>query len=172
MKKANSHTVLSLARGGLIAALYAAATLAAYPISFGAVQFRISEALCVLPMLFPEAVPALFVGCVVSGFFSPNAIVLDAALGSLATLAAAALTRKLRRKPVLAVIPPVLINAVVVGAVIAYSVTGIGAGFGASFLYNMLTVGAGQVVSCCALGLPLYRVLKSSGLSFLNGNAK
>ena len=58
--------VKSLARAGMIAAIYAALTLIFAPISFNAVQFRISEAMTVLPILLPEAVPGLAVGCLVA----------------------------------------------------------------------------------------------------------
>lgn len=168
MKNIKSNTVITMTRAGIIAALYTALTLAVYPISFGAVQFRISEALCILPVLFPEAVPALFIGCIISNLLSPNIVVLDVIFGSLATLSAAALTRKLRDKPLLAPLPPVLINAVVVGAVIAYSVSGFGGGFRAAFLYNALTVGAGEIAVCYFLGLPLLFLLKKSKSRFIN----
>ena len=63
----------SLCLSALIAALYAALTLAFQPISYGAVQFRISEALTLLPVLFPQAVPGLTLGCLISNLFNPMA---------------------------------------------------------------------------------------------------
>ncbi|MBQ9458337.1 MAG: QueT transporter family protein [Oscillospiraceae bacterium] len=149
-----------LTRAGVIAALYVAMTYFAglMNLAYGPVQFRFSEALTVLPFLFPEAIPGLFVGCVVSNIISPYGV-LDLVVGSLATLIAAIWTAKCGKRW-FAPMPPVIANALLVGAMIAWYETGFGAGFPAVFAYNALTVGAGELVVCYALGLPLLRVLE------------
>ena len=76
-----------LCRAGVIAALYVALNYLLQPFSFGILQFRVSEALTVLPLLFPEAIPALFVGCVISNLIGNG--IYDIIIGSLATLIAA-----------------------------------------------------------------------------------
>ena len=121
MKKA----IKFISRAALVGAIYAVLTLALYPISFGAVQFRLSEALTLLPLLIPEAIPGLFVGCIVANLLSPNIVVLDVVFGSLATLIAAVLTSRVK-SVWLAPLPPVICNALIVGAVIAYSEVGAG----------------------------------------------
>ena len=152
----SKELVRRCARGGIIAAVYAVLTVVLQPLSFGAVQFRISEAMCVLPVFFPEAVLGLFIGCIISNFFSPNVVILDVVFGSLATLIAAAITRKIKIKW-LVPLPCVISNALIVGPVIAYSMTsGIGTSeFAIACLYNMLSVGFGELVVCYAAGIPL-----------------
>jgi len=150
MKK---FTVRQLAVAGIIAALYAVLSYfaAVFGVAYGPVQFRFSEALCVLPFLFPEATPGLFVGCLVANLLSPYGA-LDIVFGSLATLLAAVWTQHTRRKW-LAPLPPVLCNAVIVGAVIAVETTaGFGRAFWLAFGYNALTVGAGEAGVCYVLG--------------------
>jgi len=148
-----------ISRAALVGAIYAVLTLALYPISFGAVQFRLSEALTLLPLLIPEAIPGLFVGCIVANLLSPNIVVLDVVFGSLATLIAAVLTSRVK-SVWLAPLPPVICNALIVGAVIAYSEVGAGAGFWAAYLFNLASVGFGELVVCYALGVPLILALR------------
>ena len=152
-------SVRSLCLSAVIAALYAALTLSFQAISFGAVQFRVSEAMTLLPVLFPEAVPGLAVGCLISNLFNPmGATVYDVVFGMLATLLAAVLTRKIRGSVWLRALPPVLCNAVIIGLVLTY-------GYGIDLLWmNMLTVGVGQAVVCYVLGVPLVRVLEKQPL--------
>jgi len=153
-----------LTRSAVIAAMYAAVTLVIYPFSFGYLQIRISEALTILPFFMPEAVLGLTVGCIISNFFSPNIVILDVIFGSIATLLAAILTRfcvKLGKKGRwLAPLPPVLVNAVIIGLVIALSTTSVGdSSFYAVFSLNFCTVGAGQLVACYGLGIPLSYII-------------
>ncbi len=138
--------------GAIIAAVYAVLTLVLSPISMGAVQCRISEALTILPLFTPVAVPGLFVGCLIANVFLGS--VYDIIFGSLTTLVAAFLTWRCRKNKYVAILFPVLLNAVVVGGYIGL------------FLDNsmavwlcMLTVGLGQAVACYGLGLPLYKIL-------------
>ena len=152
-----------LARAAIVAAIYVVLTYLAgiWNLAYGPVQFRFSEALTVLPFLMPEAIPGLFVGCVVSNLLSPYGL-LDLIVGSAATLLAALWTAKCRRRGI-APLPPVVCNAVLVGAMIAWYEAGFGPGFAAAFAYNALTVGAGEAVVCYALGLPLLGVLERRG---------
>jgi len=154
-------TAKYLARAGVIAALYVVLTYLAglMNLAYGPVQFRFSEALTVLPFLFPEAIPGLFVGCIVSNLISPYGV-LDLIVGSAATLLAAVWTAKCGRRW-FAPMPPVVCNAALVGAMIAWYEAGFGAGFPLAFAYNALTVGLGELVVCYALGLPLLKVLEN-----------
>lgn len=169
METATRFNTRYLVRAALIAAVYVALTYAAgaLNLAYGPVQFRFSEALTVLPFLLPEAVPGLFAGCVVSNLLSPYGA-LDLVVGSLATLLAAGWTGKCRRR-FLAPLPPVVCNAALVGAMIAWYETGFGAGFAPAFAYNALTVGAGEAAVCCLLGLPLLRILESRGVVRMKG---
>lgn len=149
----------SLALSGTIAALYAALSLAASAVglAYGPVQFRFSEALTVLPFLFPGVAPGLFIGCLVANLLSPYGVV-DLIVGSLATLLAAVLTSKVRHKW-LAPLPPVLCNAILVGGEIAWYETGFTAGFLPAFTVNALWVGLGEAAMCYVLGGLLLRHL-------------
>ena len=149
-------------RAAIIAALYAALTLV-WPLSFGQVQIRVSEALCVLPLFTPAAVPGLFAGCLVSGILG-GAVWFDVALGSLTTLAAAHCARRLRDRALpIPLLPPVLFNAVVVGAVAHFAYAGNPSL--SALPISMLAVGAGQTVACVGLGLPLFRLLSRAPAS-------
>lgn len=143
-------------QGAVIAAIYALLTLILAPIGFGLIQCRISEALCILPLFTPAAVPGLFIGCLLSNLISGE--IMDIIFGSLATLLAAFLTylvgRKCSQKTArwLAPLPAVVINALVVGYLIAYVY---GGGEGVGFTVSALAVAAGQALACYGLGVPL-----------------
>ena len=144
-----------LMQASLIAAIYTALCLLLQPISFGfgGVQLRVAEALTLLPVLMPAAVPGLTVGCLLSNIMG-GATMLDVVFGTLTTFAAAVVTRRLRDKPLLAAAPPVLFNAVVVGALLRYAY-----GVPMHLLLCMASVGLGQLVACYALGLPMLKGL-------------
>ena len=150
-----------IAFSAAIGAFYAALTLALAPIGFGPVQFRVSEALTVLPFIFPAATPGLFVGCLISNIIGSGNI-LDIVFGPLATLAAGLLTAKCRSK-FLAPLPPVVINAVVIGLVLGYTSAP------ESFLLPSLVIGGqifvSQTVACYGLGLPLVHFLEKRKVS-------
>ena len=152
-----------LARAALIAALYAALGLvsAALGLAFGPVQLRLSEALCVLPLLLPEAVWGLPVGCALVNLLSPYGP-LDLVIGSASTLLAALLTARCKR-PGTAALPPTVCNAVLIGALLAWEQSGGGEAFAAAFAYHALTVALGEAAVCYALGVPLTRLLSARG---------
>lgn len=145
-----------LALSGLIAALYAASTLILPIPQYMGVQFRMAEALTVLPFLFPEAIPGLAVGCFLANLASP--IMLDWIFGTLATLLAALWTRRMPNI-YLAALPPVVCNAVIVGAEIAWLTARDGGAFWPAYGLNALTVGLGELAACYLLGVPLARLL-------------
>mgnify|MGYP002626490342 CR=1 FL=1 len=151
----------ALVRGGLIAALYVVLTLIFQPISFGAIQFRIAEALTLLPILTVDAVPGLFVGCLIANLVG-GGVWFDVVLGSVATLLAAVCSRMLRDKPPVAAIFPTLFNGLIVGPVVYFAYVrapGDPLSVG-TLLFNMATVAFGELVVCYVLGLPMLYALK------------
>ena len=155
---------LRLATAAVIAAIYAALTIGLAPISYGPVQFRVSEVLTVLPFLIPSSVYGLAVGCVLANLYTGS--VLDIAFGSLATLLAGLATAyfgkqgNTAKNRVLGCLMPVIFNAVIVGAVLTW-------GYGirefstplASYGFNALTVGLGEAVVVFLPGCPLLKQL-------------
>ncbi len=110
-------TTRSLCVSAVIAALYAALTILLAPISYGNIQLRVSEAMTLLPMLLPQAIPGLFVGCLIANLYT--GMLTDIIFGSLATLLAALGTYFFRKKPILAAACPVVANGVIVGLVLS-----------------------------------------------------
>lgn len=152
-------TVKDLTLAAMVAALYAVLSYFGniFGLTYFGIQFRFSEALCVLPFLFPATAPGLFVGCLIANLLSPFGPI-DIIFGSLATLLAAVWTMKMPNKW-LAPLPPVICNAVIVGAVIAFSQTQSGAAFLPAYLYNAFTVGLGELGACYVLGMLLLYAL-------------
>ena len=150
-----------LALAGMVAAIYVVLTLIFQPISFGAIQFRIAEALTLLPILTVDAVPGLFVGCLLANWLG-GGIWFDVVLGSIATLLAAVCTRLARRKPVVAAIFPTLFNGLIVGPVVYFAyVRAPGDPVSTTtLLFNIATVAFGELVVCYALGMPMLYGLK------------
>jgi len=148
----------------VVAGLYAGLTLAVMPLSYGAVQFRISEVLCILPFFFPFSVWGLFVGCIISNIFSPY-FWLDITVGPAASLLAALCTMYIGQlnsrdrvlTKIIACFPPVIFNALFIGAMISYIM--ISEGDASSFMLVFLScsfwVGLGQLGVMYLLGLPL-----------------
>lgn len=146
-------TTRFIARSAIICALYTALTLAFAPISYGAIQVRISEALTILPLFCVEAVPALALGCFLSNI--PMGI-WDMVIGTVATLVAGVLTR-LVKKIYFGVIPPVVLNALLV-PLIFLTVPGVSS----VYWLDALTVGLGEAIAVCGLGIPLYFALRGA----------
>ncbi len=149
-------TVKDLARGAIIAAIYALLTIFLAPISSGLIQCRVAEALCVLPYFTFTAVPGLFIGCLVANLLT-GAAIYDVVFGSLATLAAAYTTYWMRNRApkYLAPLPSVVFNALVVGALLVYVYD-----VGVSFLVAAAYVAIVEAVACFVIGLPLLSLLE------------
>ena len=135
-------TTRQMATAGIIAAVYAALTLLLPIPQYGGIQFRVAEAMTVLPFFFPEAIPGLAVGCFLANLLG-SPFVLDWVLPL--TLAVT----------LVAPLPPVICNAVIVGAEIAWFSVQDGAAFWPAFGLNFVTVGLGEAGVCFVLGLPL-----------------
>ncbi len=153
----NKNNTLKLVNGGLVAALYVVLTVLAaqFNLASGAIQVRFSEALTILPVFTGAAVPGLAIGCVLANLLTGCAA-WDVVFGSLATLIGAIGTRLLKDKPLLAWIPPVLSNMAII-PIILQQVYGVPD----AWWFLVLTIGAGEVLSCGVLGLLLWRSLKS-----------
>jgi uncharacterized membrane protein len=163
-------TIRKIAFAAVVGALYAVLTMVLAPISYGPVQFRISEVLCILPFFFPASVWGLFVGCIIANLLSTYGA-LDIIFGSLATLMAGFVTLQLGKRgadsPVrkaLACLPPVISNGIIIGALIAYTTTASPQVFWPAFLSNSLWVGFGELVVLYVLGFPALLILPKTGL--------
>lgn len=150
--------VLLLTQAAMIAALYVVLTLFANMLGLAnyAVQVRFSEALTVLAYFTPAAIPGLWVGCVLSNLLT-GCMPLDVVFGSLATLLGALGTYALRKYKWAAPLPPIVANTLIVPFILAYVYQ-----FEGSIPYFMLTVGAGEVISCGILGMILLGILNKN----------
>ena len=167
----NRNTIRALTTAALIAAMYTVLTVCLAPLSYGLVQCRLSEALTVLAAFTPAAIPGLTVGCVISNLVGLSsganiAGAMDVLLGPLATGGAAVLTWALRNKrvvglPLWSTLPPVVLNALVVGTELAF----VAPTFTVEVWFiQMGLVAAGQLVACVGGGLLVARGLQISGL--------
>ena len=157
-------SVLFMAQAAVIAALYTVLTLVAIAmnLAFGAVQFRFSEALTILPVFTPAAIPGLTLGCVLSNLWSSFGVA-DIVFGSLATLLAALCGYwfrwvQIKGIPWVSVLAPVIFNALIVGAEITFLAP-------EGFLWPVfgstaLSVGAGELLVCVVLGIPLLLLIR------------
>ena len=143
----------SLVHGALIASIYVVLTIAFRPISFGPIQFRISEALCVLPFFTAAAIPGVTIGCLISNMIG-GAVLMDVVFGTLATLIGAIGSRLLRGNRYLVSIPPILSNTLIIPWVLKYA-------YGSEDLvwYMMITIGIGEILAIGVLGQCLVSVL-------------
>ena len=149
-----TNKVLFMTRAAMIAAIYVVLCVVFQPISYGAIQTRIAEALTILPFFTPAAIPGLFIGCLIANLLG-GGIVADVICGSAATLIGAAGTYMLRgRSRLLAPLPPILANVLSVPWVLKY---GYGEPFSIPFL--MGTVGIGEIFTCGIMGMILVTVL-------------
>ena len=179
-------TTRRIAFAGILAALYAVITYLCMPFAYGSIQFRLSEALSVLCCFTPVAIVGMVVGCVVANIFTTLSFpVIDIVFGSLATFLACLITWKMSKRfresrtdvgepwerkanakrdlllALLIPLPTVLCNAVIVGAEIAWFFAE-GEAFWPAFVYNFLTVGAGEAAVMYALGVPLLLWLRNN----------
>lgn len=161
----SKNNVQFMTESAMIAAIYTVLTLVLAPISYGPVQFRVSEALCVLPYFTSAGIPGLFLGCLISngvGMAMGTTILTDVVFGSLATLIGAIGSYVLRKNKWLVCIPPIVANALIIPFVLRYA-------YGSPDLipFMMLTVGIGEVLAVGVLGNLLLTALeKYSGRIF------
>lgn len=153
-------TIRQLTVAAMTGAAYAVLAIfgSVFGISYGPIQCRFSEALCVLPFLFPETAWGLGVGCLIANLLSPYGL-LDIIGGSLTTLIAAHITARCHNR-YLAPLPPVLLNGVLVGGIITFQQVGFGHAFVPTYLLNALSVALGEAIACFGLGLLLLRALE------------
>ena len=136
----------NLVYGALIAAIYIVLTMMFRPISFGPIQFRISEVLCVLPYFTPTAIPGVFIGCLISNMLG-GAMMMDVVFGSLATLIGALGSYFLRGNRYLVSLPPIVSNTLIIPWVLKFA-------YGSEDMiwYMMITVGIGEILAIGVLG--------------------
>ncbi len=164
MRNSNTRrkTIVFLTRGAVIAALYAVLTYLVLPIAGGVIQFRISEMLCTMPLFFAEAIPGLFVGCLIANILI-GAIPVDIIFGSIATLIGAVgalLCRKLPHKlKWMATLPTIIANTLIVPPILVYAY-----GSEESLPFVMLTVFIGELLSAGICGSILYYSIKKTKL--------
>ncbi len=164
----NNNLTKRLCRAGVIAALYVALTYVFMPFAFGPLQIRPAEALCILALFFPEAIPALYVGCMLSNLTSPY-FIYDVFIGSLATLFAAFGTYMVGRfikntalKIFLGGLFPVLFNAFIIPLIIVFLCGGAEGFASATIAYFtfVFSIGLTQTIWVYGLGTPLYLAIK------------
>ena len=147
--------VLFLTQAAMIAAIYVVLTIVFQPFSFGQIQVRIAEALTILPMFTPAAIPGLYIGCMIGNILG-GSILPDIIWGSFATLIGAVFTYLLRKQSrYLAILPPIISNTVIVPLVLRYAY-----GIVLPIPLMMLTVGIGEIISCGVLGIIIHSALK------------
>ena len=144
------NSLRELTFAAMLGGAYAALTMLLPIPQYAGVQIRLAEALTLLPFLIPVATPGLFVGCFIANILSPYGL-LDVIAGSAATLLACLWTQRMKNRR-LAALPPVVCNAVIVGGVIAFAMTGFGPGFWVAYAINVASVGLGEFVVCYVLG--------------------
>lgn len=173
-KRSSRSLILYLTTSGVIAALYVVLTLPFAQFAFGPIQFRLAEIMTVLPILTPAAIPGLAIGCFLSNLLNPmNLGIIDIVFGSLATLIAAVLTAWLARIPrpaatlpkdLLAMVPPVIINAVVVGTYLPFLLSD-GSNASVTFisvLISILSVGLSEMFVVYIIGFPFLQIMRRS----------
>ena len=155
--------VTFIVQAAVIAALYVVLTFVANALGLAShtIQVRFSEALCILPVFTPAAIPGLWIGCLLANLLT-GAVIYDVIFGSIATLLAAVCTYLLRNHKIACTFPPVIFNMIIVPFVLVYAY-GIPAvyfhGVNVTIPFNAMTVGIGEVISVCVLGSILMRVL-------------
>ncbi len=157
--------VLYLAQAAVIAAIYVVLVWIFNYWSFGPIQFRIAEALTILPFFTPAAVPGLFIGCLLANFIG-GAILADVIFGSIATLIGALGSYALRKHKWLVPLPPIIANTLIVPLVLKF-------GYGApeAIPYMILTVGISEVIVCGIIGMALMFALKPAFNKLLPNNS-
>ncbi len=144
-----------LVQGASVAAIYVALTFIshAFRLSSGVIQLRLSEALCILPILTPAAIPGLFVGCFISNILT-GSIITDVIFGSLATLIGAIFTQKLKNYRFFYLAPPILSNTIILPFILKYAYS-----FEGSYLWFSGSIFISELLSCGVLGQILKNIL-------------
>ena len=158
-------SVRRLVRCAVIAAVYVVVCLVLAPFSYGAVQVRVAEALCLLPVFGAEYIVGVTLGCFLANLLGST--VVDVVFGTLATLLACLVTYKLRdvRVKGLAIpasLPPVVFNMIIVGAFEITFFFSDGAPTAMLAVFNAITVGIGELISCTILGVALVKLIESN----------
>lgn len=158
-------SVRRLVRCAVIAAVYVVVCLVLAPFSYGAVQVRVAEALCLLPVFGAEYIVGVTLGCFLANLIGST--VIDVVFGTLATLMACLVTYKLRNVRIKgltipASLPPVVFNMIIVGAFEITVFFSDGAPTAALAAFNAVTVGIGEIISCTVLGVALVKLIESN----------
>ena len=158
-------SVRRLVRCAVIAAVYVVVCLVLAPFSYGAVQVRVAEALCLLPVFGAKYIVGVTLGCFLANLLGST--VVDVVFGTLATLLACLVTYKLRdiRVKGLAIpasLPPVVFNMIIVGAFEITFFFSDGAPTAMLAVFNAVTVGIGELISCTILGVALVKLIESN----------
>lgn len=173
MKKNGKTNVYYLSYAAIIAAVYVVLTISIAPFAWGPIQFRVSEMLCVLPLFTPAAIPGVTLGCLIANIMIGSPLP-DIVFGSLATFIGALLTFILTKKArengretemkarVLAILPPILSNSIIIPFVLKYAY-----GLPDAVWFMAVTVGIGEVLAVGVLGNILITVLKRSASAVL-----
>lgn len=153
-----------ISHSAVIAAIYVVLTLVSnlFGLSSGVIQVRFSEALTILPIFTPAAIPGLFLGCILANLLT-GALLPDIIFGGIATLIGAYFTYLIRKKPLLAPLPPIVSNTLIIPFILRYVYC-----FDGSLPYFMLTVGIGEIISCGVLGIILIHYLNKNKKIFKN----
>lgn len=154
-----------MSQAALIAAIYVAVTyfVNAWGLANGAIQVRLSEAMCILPIFTPAAIPGLFLGCFLSNILN-GCVIWDIIFGSIATLIGALGTYKLKHTRFLFTLPPVISNAIIIPFVLKYAY-----GVGDAIWFMVITVGIGEIISVCGIGMILKRALEAHRHAIFEG---
>lgn len=157
------NKLMFITTAAMIAAIYTALTLAGVGFAYGPVQFRFSEALCILPVFTPAAIPGLTIGCAIANLIGPYGIA-DVVLGSIATLLSALFAYGVRnirlwKLPLLSPLGAVVFNAFIISALIYFFTPE-----DVAYFASVIWIGLGQLASCYVLGIPLFYILDKAKL--------
>ena len=160
-----NSSVRKLARCAVVAAIYVVLCMALQPFSYGAVQVRVAEAFCLLPIFGTEYIIGVTLGCFLANLLGST--VIDVIFGTLATLLACLVTYKLRNVRVkgLAIpasLPPVISNMFIVGAFEITFFFSDTAPTMALACFNAVAVAVGELISCTILGVALVKLIETN----------
>lgn len=152
----NTKKTQLIVHSSMIATIYIVLVIMAAEISFGPIQFRIAEALTILPYFTPAAIPGVTIGCFLSAILT-GADMLDIIFGSLATLIACIMSYKLRKNKFLVPLPPIISNALIIPWVLRFAY-----GEVMPIYFMMITIAIGETFACYGLGMILLLSLEKA----------